>query len=64
MRAGFSLDSIVPDRTSSVALHQQLYQKLRGLIETRVLPYGTALPCDPRAGAGPAAGPEYGHCGL
>ena len=44
MRPGFSLDSIVPDRTSSVALHQQLYQKLRGLIETRVLPYGTALP--------------------
>ena len=44
MRPGFSLDSIVPDRTSSVALHQQLYQKLRGLIETRVLPYGAALP--------------------
>ena len=44
MRPGSSLDSIVPDRASPVALHQQLYQKLRALIEARVLPHGTALP--------------------
>jgi GntR family transcriptional regulator/MocR family aminotransferase len=44
VRPGFSLESIVPDRTSPVALHQQLYQKLRGLIEKRVLSHGTSLP--------------------
>jgi GntR family transcriptional regulator/MocR family aminotransferase len=44
MRAGVSLESIVPDRSSPVALQQQLYQKLRGLIEARVLPHGTLLP--------------------
>ena len=44
MRPGFPLDSIVPDRSSPVALNQQLYQKLRGLIESRVLPHGAALP--------------------
>ena len=44
MRPGLSLDSIVLDRGSPVALHQQLYQKLRALIEARVLPHGTALP--------------------
>ena len=44
MSTGFSLDSIAPDRDSPVSLHQQVYQKLRMMIERRVLAPGMALP--------------------
>ena len=41
---GFSLDSIAPDRTSPSSLQQQIYKKLRLLIERRLLAPGMALP--------------------
>ncbi len=44
MSTGFALDSIALDRDSKVPLHQQLYQKLRLLIEARRLPAGMPLP--------------------
>ncbi len=44
MSTGFTLESIAPDRDSPVPLHQQLYQRLRALIEARRLPPGSALP--------------------
>ena len=44
MSTGFALESIVPDRASAVPLHQQLYQRLRALIEARHLTPGMALP--------------------
>jgi len=44
MSKGFSLDSIAPDRASPASLQQQVYQKLRMLIERHVLAPGMALP--------------------
>jgi GntR family transcriptional regulator/MocR family aminotransferase len=44
MRAAFPIDGIAVDRDSPVNLHRQLYGQLRGLIERRVLPSGSALP--------------------
>lgn len=44
MSTGFALDSIVLSRDSAVPLHQQLYQRLRALIEARALPPGSPLP--------------------
>ena len=44
MPAAFALDGIAPDRSSRVPLQQQLYQRLRALIETRMLPAGMSLP--------------------
>jgi GntR family transcriptional regulator/MocR family aminotransferase len=40
----FPIDGIVIDRSSASNLHRQIYSQLRGLIERRVLPSGTALP--------------------
>ena len=42
--ATFSLESIVLDREGSANLHRQLYGQLRGMIESRALAAGTALP--------------------
>ena len=44
MRQSFPLENVLLDRRSGTNLHRQLYQQLRGLIERRVLPSGTALP--------------------
>ena len=44
MKTSFPIDGIVLDRDGSANLHRQLYSQLRGLIERRVLPSGTALP--------------------
>jgi GntR family transcriptional regulator/MocR family aminotransferase len=44
MSTGFALDSILLSRDSAVPLHQQLYQRLRALIETRALPPESPLP--------------------
>ena len=44
MAAGFALDGIVIDRNSPVSRHQQLYKRLRALIEARLLPPAMALP--------------------
>jgi GntR family transcriptional regulator/MocR family aminotransferase len=44
LRPGFALDTIAPDRSSGIALHTQLYNRLRALIEARILPPGTPLP--------------------
>jgi GntR family transcriptional regulator/MocR family aminotransferase len=40
----FPIDGIVIDRSIAANLHRQLYSQLRGLIEGRILPSGTALP--------------------
>jgi GntR family transcriptional regulator/MocR family aminotransferase len=40
----FPIDGIIIDRSVAANLHRQLYSQLRGLIERRVLPSGTALP--------------------
>ena len=44
MATAFPIDGIVIDRSSASNLHRQIYSQLRGLIERRVLPSGTALP--------------------
>ena len=44
MATAFPIDGIVIDRGIAANLHRQLYSQLRGLIERRVLPSGTALP--------------------
>lgn len=44
MPSAFPLEAIVLDRAAPAALHRQLYAHLRGLIERRVLPSGSALP--------------------
>ncbi len=44
MSTGFALESLTLDRGSDMPLHQQLYQRLRGLIEARHLSPGMALP--------------------
>jgi len=44
MATAFPINGIVIDRSIATNLHRQLYSQLRGLIEQRVLPSGTALP--------------------
>ncbi len=44
MTAGFPVENILLDRASDINLHRQIYRQLRGLIEARVLPSGSALP--------------------
>ena len=44
MTTAFPIDGIVIDRSIASNLHRQIYSQLRGLIERRVLPSGTALP--------------------
>ncbi len=44
MSAGFTIESLAPDRYSPVPLHRQLFQSLRALIESRRLPPGMTLP--------------------
>ena len=44
MATAFPIDGIVIDRSIAANLHRQLYSQLRGLIERRILPSGTALP--------------------
>lgn len=44
MPTGFALDSIAPDRGSQVPLQQQLYLRLRSLIESQRLLPGMSLP--------------------
>lgn len=44
MKQSFPLDSVSLDRTLSVPLHRQLYGRLRGMIEDRILASGDALP--------------------
>ena len=44
MATAFPINGIVIDRSIAANLHRQLYSELRGLIERRVLPSGTALP--------------------
>lgn len=44
MTAAFPLETIALDRAASANLHRQLYSQLRGLIERRALPSGSALP--------------------
>ena len=44
MATAFPIDGLIIDRSITTNLHRQLYSQLRGLIERRVLPSGTALP--------------------
>ena len=44
MRASFPVDNLLLRRDGRENLHRQLYLQLRGLIESRVLPSGDALP--------------------
>ncbi|HVY52224.1 MAG TPA: PLP-dependent aminotransferase family protein [Devosia sp.] len=44
MKQSFPLDSVALDRSLPVPLHRQLYGRLRGMIEERVLAPGHALP--------------------
>ena len=44
MKQSFPLDSVALDRTLNVPLHRQLYGRLRGMIEERILAPGHALP--------------------
>ena len=44
MRASFPVDNLLLQRDGRENLHRQLYLQLRGLIESRVLPSGDALP--------------------
>ena len=44
MRASFPVDNLLLQRDGRENLHRQLHHQLRGLIESRVLPSGDALP--------------------
>jgi GntR family transcriptional regulator/MocR family aminotransferase len=44
MAAAFDIESIVLDAAAATNLHRQLYSQLRGLIQSRALASGTALP--------------------
>jgi GntR family transcriptional regulator/MocR family aminotransferase len=44
MNNSFPIENLLLDRDASENLHRQLYLQLRGLIEKRILPSGSALP--------------------